>query len=94
MGQAPSETVIVAVVDSGIDLGHEDLVDVAWVNPNEIAGNGIDDDKNGFVDDINGWNFLGDTYAEHLEKERILINPKLVDESIDSVQVDNDEISK
>lgn len=76
-----SETVIVGVVDSGTDLKHEDLVAVAWVNTKEIAGNGVDDDKNGYIDDINGWNFLGDIYEEHLEKERILINPKLTDEA-------------
>ncbi len=54
-----SNTVIVAVIDSGIDTLHEDLKPVLWVNPKEIPGNGIDDDKNGFIDDINGWNFLG-----------------------------------
>ena len=54
-----SNTVIVAVIDSGIDTLHEDLKSVLWVNPKEIPGNGIDDDKNGYVDDINGWNFLG-----------------------------------
>ena len=71
--------VVVGVVDSGTDLKHEDLVDVAWVNKDEIAGNGKDDDNNGYVDDINGWNFLGDTYKEHLEYERILMNPSIAD---------------
>ncbi|MFK5957557.1 MAG: S8 family peptidase [Lutibacter sp.] len=52
-------TVIVGVIDSGIDINHEDLKDNIWTNPKEIAGNGIDDDKNGYVDDIHGWNFLG-----------------------------------
>lgn len=74
------EQVVVGVVDSGTDLKHEDLADVAWVNPKEIAGNGIDDDKNGYVDDINGWNFLGKIYKENSEADRILKNPKLVDE--------------
>ena len=74
--------IVVGVVDSGTDLQHEDLKDVAWVNPKEIAGNGIDDDKNGYIDDINGWNFLGAIYKENLEAERILKNPKLVDEAI------------
>ena len=69
--------VVVGVVDSGTDLKHEDLKDVAWVNTDEIAGNGKDDDNNGYVDDINGWNFLGDTYKEHLEYERILMNPSI-----------------
>ncbi len=71
--------IIVGVVDSGTDLKHEDLKDVAWVNTSEIVGNGIDDDKNGYKDDINGWNFLGKSYKEHLEYERILINPSIAD---------------
>ena len=53
--------VIVAVVDGGIDEGHEDLAASMWVNSGEIAGNGIDDDNNGYVDDINGWNFVDNT---------------------------------
>ncbi len=73
--------VVVGVVDSGTDLAHEDLKDVAWVNADEIAGNGIDDDKNGYVDDIHGWNFLGKSYKEHLEYERILLNPSIADEA-------------
>lgn len=48
---------IVAVIDTGIDAGHEDLVGAMWVNADEILGNGIDDDGNGYVDDVNGWNF-------------------------------------
>ena len=51
--------VVVAVIDSGIDIEHEDLADVIWVNTDEIPGNGIDDDNNGYIDDINGWNFIG-----------------------------------
>ena len=51
--------VIVAVIDGGIDTTHEDLRRVLWVNPKEIAGNGKDDDKNGYVDDVHGWNFIG-----------------------------------
>ncbi|WP_159022107.1 S8 family peptidase [Formosa sp. L2A11] len=66
------KTVIVAVIDSGIDIEHEDLDDVIWTNEKEIPNNGIDDDKNGYVDDIHGWNFLGDTYDEQLEYVRLL----------------------
>jgi cell wall-associated protease len=54
-----SKQVIVAVIDSGIDTLHEDLKGVLWTNPKEIPGNGIDDDHNGYVDDIHGWNFIG-----------------------------------
>src|ERR1700733_253129 len=54
-----SKTVIVAVIDSGVDTLHEDLKDILWTNPKEIPGNGIDDDHNGYVDDIHGWNFIG-----------------------------------
>lgn len=68
----PATQIIVAVNDSGIDLEHEDLSDVLWTNEKEIAGNGIDDDKNGYVDDIHGWNFLGETYDENLELTRII----------------------
>ena len=66
------KTVIVAVIDSGIDIGHEDLDGVIWTNSDEIAGNGKDDDNNGYVDDVHGWNFLGDAYDEQLEFVRIL----------------------
>lgn len=55
----PSRTVIVAVIDSGVDIDHEDLKSVIWINEKEIPGNGIDDDKNGYVDDVHGWNFIG-----------------------------------
>ena len=64
--------IIVAVIDSGIDVDHEDLKDIIWVNKGEIAGNGKDDDNNGYVDDIHGWNFLGDAHNEQLEYVRIL----------------------
>ncbi len=68
--------VIVAVLDSGVDYLHEDLKDVMWVNPGEIPGNGIDDDKNGYIDDIHGWNFIGgkdgkNVGADNLEVTRV-----------------------
>lgn len=78
----PSRTVLVAVMDSGIDIDHEDLKDIIWVNEGEIAGNGIDDDDNGYIDDVNGWNFIGgedgnvaaDTYE--LTREYARLRPK------------------
>ena len=54
-----STRIIVAVIDSGIDTLHEDLKPILWTNPKEIPGNGIDDDKNGYIDDVHGWNFIG-----------------------------------
>ncbi len=56
-----SDDIVAVVLDTGVDLQHEDLSDNAWVNPREIAGNGVDDDGNGFVDDVNGWNFFDGT---------------------------------
>ena len=64
-------TVIVGVVDSGVDIDHEDLKGVIWTNQDEIAGNGKDDDNNGYIDDIHGWNFLGDAVEENMEYTRI-----------------------
>ena len=64
--------IIVAVVDSGIDIEHEDLKSSIWKNPKEIAGNKKDDDNNGYIDDVNGWNFLGDSNNEQLEMTRIV----------------------
>jgi len=63
-----STTVIVAVIDSGIDTLHEDLREVLWRNPKEINGNGKDDDGNGYVDDIYGWNFCGSKEGENLSR--------------------------
>lgn len=72
-----STTVVVAVIDSGIDIEHEDLQGKIWTNSKEIPGNGIDDDNNGYVDDIHGWNYLGNrsgvnVNGANLEKTRIL----------------------
>ncbi|OYW17925.1 MAG: peptidase S8, partial [Sphingobacteriales bacterium 12-47-4] len=64
-----SKTVIVAVIDSGVDTTHEDLKGILWVNTKEIPGNGKDDDKNGYVDDINGWNFLGGRDGRNVKED-------------------------
>ncbi len=55
----PAKKVVVAVIDSGVDIEHEDLRGKIWINEKEIAGNGLDDDQNGYVDDVHGWNFIG-----------------------------------
>jgi len=76
------KTVIVGIVDSGVDIEHEDLKNKIWTNPKEIAGNGKDDDRNGYVDDIHGWNFLGgkkgSAAPEQLEVTRLVkkLSPK------------------
>src|SRR5688572_31384596 len=64
-----SKTVVVAVIDSGVDTLHEDLKEVLWRNPKEVPGNGIDDDKNGYVDDIYGWNFIGGKDGRNVKED-------------------------
>ncbi|MET3878190.1 S8 family peptidase [Chitinophaga sp. OAE865] len=64
-----STPVIVAVIDSGIDTTHEDLKSILWTNTREIPGNGKDDDHNGYVDDIHGWNFLGGKDGSSLKED-------------------------
>ena len=65
--------VIVAIADSGVDIEHEDLKDVLWTNTKEIKGNSIDDDKNGYVDDIHGWNFLGNASGKIINADQLEI---------------------
>lgn len=66
-----STTVIVAVIDGGIDITHEDLKANIWVNANEVPDNGIDDDQNGYIDDIHGWNFIGNADGENISNENL-----------------------
>jgi subtilisin family serine protease len=73
--------VIVGIIDSGVDIEHPDLAAAVWTNYKEIAGNGIDDDKNGYIDDVHGWNFLGDITKENYEYERIIRDKSLTDDS-------------
>ena len=77
----PSKTIVVAVIDGGVDINHPDLKDVIWHNPNEIPFNNIDDDRNGYVDDTVGWNFIGGkdgsmVHYDHLEKVRVYLRFK------------------
>lgn len=67
--RTPKKKVIVAVLDGGVDIGHEDLKDNIWINKGEIPGNGIDDDHNGYIDDVHGWNFLGNPDGQNITKE-------------------------
>ncbi|KAA1247364.1 S8 family serine peptidase [Aquimarina sp. RZ0] len=88
------QTVIVGVIDSGVDIEHEDLDGVIWTNTKEIKGNGKDDDNNGYIDDIYGWNFLGDAEHENLEYTRIIrkLKPKYSGKTIGSIpESDRDE---
>lgn len=64
-----ADTIIVAVLDNGAELSHKDLQGQFWVNPGEIPDNGIDDDKNGYVDDINGWNFIGGKDGQNMKRD-------------------------
>lgn len=64
-----SKTVVVAVVDSGVDTTQEDLKPVLWHNPGEIPGNGIDDDHNGYIDDVYGWNFIGGKDGRNVKQD-------------------------
>jgi subtilisin family serine protease len=73
LGNKKTKTVIVAIIDSGIDIEHEDLEGKIWVNPGEVAGNNVDDDKNGYVDDINGWNFIGNAKGEMINHDNLEI---------------------
>jgi len=66
-----STTIIVGVLDSGVDYDHEDLKEVMWTNPGEIPGNGIDDDKNGYIDDIHGWNFIGGKDGQNVNGDNL-----------------------
>lgn len=67
----PPKEVIVAVIDSGVDIEHEDLKANIWINQNEIPGNGIDDDNNGYIDDINGWNYIGGVDGRNINEESL-----------------------
>ena len=83
-------TVVVGVLDSGVEVDHPGLINNMWKNPNEIPNNGIDDDKNGYVDDIYGWNFIGgktaDVDADNLEVTRVVKKYQPVFEGTDSAK--------
>jgi len=88
------KTVLVAIIDSGIDTLHEDLKDILWVNPKEIPGNGIDDDGNGYVDDIHGWNFIGGKDGKNVKQDSYegarvyhMFKSKFADQKVDTTKM-------
>lgn len=96
VNKTPSKKVVVAIIDSGTDIYHEDLAANIWVNEGEIPGNGIDDDGNGYVDDVHGWNFIGGKNGDHLDKDTyevtrlyVSLSDKFAD--MDSATISNDD---
>lgn len=83
-------SIVVGVLDSGVEVDHPGLIKNIWTNPGEIAGNGIDDDKNGYIDDVHGWNFLGskngDVDVDNMEVTRVVKKYKPIFEGENSAQ--------
>lgn len=71
LNKKKSKTVIVAIIDSGVDIEHPDIKDKVWINEDEIPNNGLDDDKNGYIDDVYGWSFLGNDKGENIDQETL-----------------------
>ena len=65
----PKKQIVVAVIDGGVDALHEDLSGIMWKNPEEIPRNGIDDDNNGYIDDVHGWNFIGGVDGKNVDHD-------------------------
>jgi len=78
-GQAPRQTVVVAVIDSGVEITHPDLAANIWVNSDEIPGNNRDDDGNGYVDDVHGWDFIGGADGRDVEHDTFEVTRLLVE---------------
>jgi subtilisin family serine protease len=89
--------VVVAIIDGGTDIDHEDLQGLIWVNEDEIPNNGIDDDNNGYIDDVHGWNFIGNANGDNLTNSNLevtrvyrMLSPKY--EEVDSLdELGNEE---
>lgn len=97
----PSKTVLVAVIDSGVDTLQNDLKPILWHNPDEIPGNGIDDDQNGYIDDVYGWNFIGgkdgkNVHQDSYEAARVYwsLKDKYDNKDIDTTKMSEEEKGK
>ncbi len=77
--RAPHDTATVAIIDSGIDVDHEDLTGSTWTNTDEVPGNDVDDDGNGYVDDVRGWNFIGGPDGENVNQDTYELTRLYVD---------------
>jgi subtilisin family serine protease len=88
------QQVVVAVIDSGVDYEHEDLDDVMWVNEDEIPDNGKDDDNNGYIDDIHGWNYLGNASGENTAHAKTELMRLFVEYDKQFKDVDESSLSK
>lgn len=84
------KTVVVGVLDSGVQVDHPGLVKNIWSNPNEVPNNGKDDDGNGYIDDVHGWNFIGgkngDIDIDNMEVTRVVAKYKPIFEGDDSAK--------
>jgi subtilisin family serine protease len=67
--KSPKKEVVVAIIDGGVDADHEDLKNVMWINDDEVPGNQKDDDNNGYIDDVHGWNFIGGADGENVNHD-------------------------
>ncbi|MBA2403777.1 MAG: S8 family serine peptidase [Bdellovibrionales bacterium] len=91
--QPQSEDIIVAVVDSGVDVNHEDLQGKIWTNAGEIANDGIDNDNNGYIDDVFGWSFIGGANGmASIEKDASLANGYRLVKGNPNAQIDADSL--
>ena len=91
-GHAPRDTVQIAIIDSGIDIDHEDLSAEIWTNADEVPGNDVDDDDNGYVDDVHGWNFIGGPNGKNVNQDtyeltRIYVDLRKRFKGVDSAEV-------
>ncbi|MCS3857743.1 S8 family peptidase [Salinibacter ruber] len=94
-GRPPQDTVQVAVIDSGLDTDHEDLAAKLWTNADEVPGNDVDDDGNGYVDDVHGWNFIGGPDGKNVDQDTYELTRIYVDlqerfAGVDSARVSPD----